>query len=351
MIEIIKNRARWNEELARVEQIDFYHTYDYHHISKNPGETPILIKYQEGDNALLLPLLIRDIDNSDYRDATSVYGYAGILEINLNDEFNKADFQKKLKAFFLENRIITIFSRLHPFMAYQEQLLDGMGTILTLGKVVYIDLSTTLENQRAQFNRRLKTYLNKARKTCSIVESDCKSDLDTFVYLYHENMRRVDAAQSYFFDRNYFHQLVNSKDFTTKLMLCIHNETQKIVGGALFIKKGDFVQFHLSGLDEAHFDLNAIKLTIDEMRIASSNKHFKYLNLGGGRGSDEDSLFAFKRSFSKQFKDFKIWKYVVDENIYRKLVEEHFNSPLEMVNATTSFFPAYRASKESMVNS
>ncbi len=345
MIEVIKDKQRWNDQLLLIKQLDVYHTYDYHHISKKPDESPILIKYTDGDNALALPLVLRPIENSDYMDATSVYGYVGILTLNLNEHFNKDAFHKELKAFFIEHKIVSVFSRFHPFLEDQDALLEGLGTIATRGKVVYIDLSDTLDNQRSMFNKRMKTYLNKSRKSCTVVESSSKNDLDFFIDLYHENMKRVDADKSYFFDSNYFHQLSASSEFTTKLMLCIHNETQAIIAGALFMEKGTMVQYHLSGLNEKHLDLNAIKFIIDEMRIKSTNQGLRYLNLGGGRGSDEDSLFTFKRSFSKHHKEFKIWKYIVDENAYRILVENQFQTPLETVIENTDFFPAYRSRK------
>lgn len=345
MIEIIKDKIRWNEQLSLIENLDVYHTYDYHHITKKPGEIPILIKYSVEDTSIVLPLLLRPIENSDYKDAVSVYGYAGILTLNLNEHFNKENFHKELNGFFKENKIVSVFSRFHPFLEHQESLLGGLGTITTRGRVVYIDLNDTLENQRSMFNRRMRTYLNKSRKSCTVVETKLKSDMDSFIDLYHENMKRVGADESYFFDRNYFHQLLTSDEFSTKLTLCIHNETQTVVGGAIFMKKGKFVQFHLSGLNEDYFELNAIKLIIDEMRINSTNQRFEYLNLGGGRGSTEDSLFKFKTSFSKSFKEFKIWKYIVDEKAYRMLVEKHLECPLEVVHKNTDFFPAYRSIK------
>lgn len=343
MIEIIKTKMQWDEQLLLIDHVDFYHTYDYHHLSKNDGELPILIKYTNGDNSLLLPLLLRNIENSNYKDAVSVYGYAGILTRNIDGNFKKENFHEELNAFFNENKIVSIFSRLHPYLECQESILKGLGTIKTLGKVVYIDLTDTLEDQRKLFNRRMKTYLNKSRKTCTIIESKLKEDIDSFINLYHENMKRVDADDHYFFNNDYFHQLITSKDFKTRLLLCIHNETQAIIGGALFIEKGTIVQYHLSGLSEEYFDLNAIKLIIDEMRIKVTNQGFEFLNLGGGRGSKEDSLFTFKSSFSKHFKEFKIWKYIVDEDAYKMLVNKHLEANSEIDIEDTNFFPAYRS--------
>lgn len=346
MIEVIRDKEGWNEQLSSIQHLDFYHTYDYHQLSKKVDELPILIKYTEGDTILILPLLLRSIENSDYKDAISVYGYAGILTLNIDHLFfNKEHFQKELNVFFNENKVVSVFSRLHPYLKYQESILDGLGTVTALGKVVYIDLQDTLENQKKMFNRRMKTYLNKSRKSCNVIESKREDHLDSFIHLYHENMKRVDADMSYFFDENYFRRLLSSTDFSAKLNLCIHNETKAIIAGALFIEKGNMVQYHLSGLNEDFYDLNPVKLIIDEVRIKSTKKQFEYLNLGGGRGSQEDSLFAFKTSFSKKFKEFKIWKYVVNESVYKMLVENHLevSSVNELENC--GFFPAYRSKR------
>jgi hypothetical protein len=85
-------------------------------------------------------------------------------------------------------------------------------------------------------------------------------------------------------------------------------------------------------------DLNPIKLIIDKERIKATEEGFKFFNLGGGRGSEEDSLFKFKSSFAKNFKEFKIWKHVVNKDIYQMLTEKHLGTEVE-----TDFFPAYRS--------
>ena len=73
------------------------------------------------------------------------------------------------------------------------------------------------------------------------------------------------------------------------------------------------------------------------MRIKATKEGFKYFNLGGGRGSSDDSLFRFKSGFSKDFKEFKVWKHIVDEYAYNILVERNLGA-----DYVTSFFPAYR---------
>lgn len=346
MIEVIKDKKVWKEQIALVSNSDFYHTYDYHQLSKSNDEYPILIKYGDGQTSLLIPLLLRDIDNSDYKDATSVYGYAGPLVQHIDENFNVDDFQDEFNQFLQKNNIVSVFSRLHPYIEHQESILKGLGTITALGNVVNIDLTDTIENQRAKFSRRLKTYLNKSRRSCTVIKGNIDEHLDDFIRLYHENMRRVDADDSYFFTNEYYRQILSSEDYESELSLCVHTESEEIIGAAMFMKKGDIVQYHLSGLSEEHFELNPIKLVIDEMRIKSTEEGYKYFNLGGGLGSNEDSLFRFKSSFSKDFKEFKIWKYIVNENAYKELVSQKLGNDHAPNIIEADYFPAYRAVKK-----
>ncbi|WP_178988842.1 peptidoglycan bridge formation glycyltransferase FemA/FemB family protein [Winogradskyella schleiferi] len=343
MIEVITDKKEWSEQLALAENLDLYHTFDYHHLSKTKDESAVLLKYTEGNTTLVLPLLLRPIKNSDYKDATSVYGYAGLLAINIGEQFKKDNFHKALNAYFNDNKIISVFSRLHPFIEHQEELHNGLGKIVSLGKVVYINLTDAIEVQRARYNRRLKTYINKARKLCTVFEGTVEEHLDTFINLYEDNMKRVDATEEYFFDKDYYHRLLSSTDFETQLILCRYNETQEIIAGALFMKTGNIVQYHLSGLSDDYFELNPIKLIIDEVRITSTNEGYKIFNLGGGLGSEEDSLFKFKSGFSKDFETFKIWKYIVDEDAYKTLTKNHLGTEIKTEDLNTGFFPAYRA--------
>ncbi|WP_369993551.1 GNAT family N-acetyltransferase [Winogradskyella sp.] len=344
MIEAIKDKKVWREQVALVANSDFYHTYDYHHLSKNEDEDPVLVKYSDEKTLLLIPLLVRDIPNSDYKDATSVYGYAGPIVQQIGEQFNVDNFQTEFNSFLNDNNIVSVFSRLHPFIEHQERILNGLGTITALGNVVYIDLTDTIENQRAKFNRRLKTYLNKSRRSCTVIEGNVEEHLDAFIKLYHQNMERVDADESYFFSEEYYRGILSSNDYESELSICIYNETQEIIGASMFMKKGDLVQYHLSGLSEEHFDLNPIKLILDEMRIKSTQEGYKCFNLGGGLGSNEDSLFRFKSSFSKDFKEFKIWKYIVNEDVYNNLVAQKLDANYgEDIMQKDNYFPAYRS--------
>ena len=335
MIKIITQKQEWHEFLTNVDSYDFYHTYEYHIISNKEDEKPVLITYKENDSIIGLPLLIRRVFNTNYFDATSVYGYVGPIH-NINSDFNNNNFSKELNQYFIDQNIISVFSRLNPFIKNQNIVLNNLGTLTQLSKVVYIDLKKSLEDQKSVFSKTTKRYINKTRKSCSVKIGNSKKDIATFIELYYENMDRVKAKKFYYFNETYFYNFFNSQDFKTDILFAIHDETNEVISAAMMIKTNDIIQYHISGTKNDYLGLTPIRILIDEMRIKGTEQNYKYFNLGGGLGSTEDSLFNFKASFSKNFKDFKIWKYIVNQEIYNDLILEN------KISSDTDFFPLYR---------
>jgi len=344
MIEIIKEKEKWDTILGTMDQYDFYHTYDYQHISKNIEEEPVLIHYTEGNRSIALPLLLRSIADTPYMDATSVYGYAGPLTCNIDNDFDNTNFKNQLLAFFKKNNLVAVFSRLHPYIPIQQLVLKNMGEVTVMGKIVNVDLTKNLESQKKEYQKRLRTYINKERNVYTIIGSKTESDVLKFIDLYYENMRRVNADSNYFFKKEYFFGLLKSEDFKTDLLLARCNDSNEIVGGAMFIKKNNIVQYHLSGAKEEYLNLNPIKVLIDEARINATNENYTYFNLGGGKGGKEDSLFRFKAGFSKDFWIFSVWKYIINKDAYDGLVQKTLiNVPKDLHKDYLAYFPHYRS--------
>ena len=335
MIETIKNKEQWDELINDVDSFDFYTTYEYHDLSKLEGETPIMIKYTQDDLVIGLPLLIRQIKNSNYKDATSVYGYAGPISKNVHANFDNQQFKNELHSYFMENGIISVFSRLNPYIDQQNTILNSIGHIQTKGEVVMIDLLESLELQRQQYQKRMKSQINRARGLCTIRKAKSKEDISLFMKLYYENMNRVDAKEYYYFDENYFQKFMQNTNGTIDILLATLNEDDTVISGAMFMKTKNIIQYHLSGTKSDYMDVGALKLIIDEMRIEGTNENYQLLNLGGGLNSTDDSLLRFKKSFSKITKDFSVWQYIVDVKVYDEL-SEPFKAQ------STEYFPKYR---------
>jgi len=337
MIKEITSKKDWNAVLDKMDTYDFYHTYDYHHISKNPHtETPILITYTNKDVLIALPLLLRPIENTNHYDFTSIYGYGGPIVKNIDIDFDAIHYQNELFNYFKQKQIVSVFSRLHPYIKEQDAVLSSLGNLTPLGKVVNIDVTLPLEESRRVYQKSLKTQVNKLRRTCTVRAAKSKDDVLEFVGIYHENMKRLNAEESYFYEPEYFLNFIEQTDFKTDILLVEEMKSGKIIAGSMFVKTNSMVQFHLSGTRTDSLHLRPSKLFLDEMRVQATKQSFKYFNLGGGFGSKEDSLFDFKSSYSKDFRIFKVWKLIVNQEVYDNLSTKN-DTP------NNDFFPLYRA--------
>ncbi|WP_140157760.1 GNAT family N-acetyltransferase [Arenibacter amylolyticus] len=343
-IEIVSEKENWDFLINSADAADIYHTYEYHQITKKPDEKPILLVYSENDMMIAIPLLLRNIPNSTYKDCTSVYGYGGPITKNIDEHIDLSNFTTRIQEFLFKNNIVSVFSRLNPFIPKQKFCLQGLGEIISLCQIVNIDISKSLENQKKEYNRRLRTHINKARRECYVKQAESKEDILQYIKLYYQNMKRVNAKQEYFFSEDYFFKLLNAKHFTTRVLLAIEKGTQKIIAGAMFFETNQTVHYHLSGSDANYLHLYPIKLLIDEMREVATEQDCIYYNLGGGVGYKEDSLFNFKSAYSKDFKPFSLWRYIVNHKVYNELAskKEERNGEQPQEKGTT-FFPAYRS--------
>ena len=334
--EIITTRSKWNNLLKVIGSYDFYHTYDYHFIERPIGGSPVIIKYVENQIIIAIPLIIRKISGTNYHDATSVYGYGGPISKNIPLDYDNTLFIEKLQTFFEKNKIISVFSRLHPYFNKQDIILKNYGDIIKTGKVVNINLNLNLDLQNKNYHKRLRTYVNMARRNCIVKKLETKKELREFIGIYHETLARVNANNYFYFDEDYFNELLNNNNYLAEILVVKYKETGETIAGSLFITTNKIVQYHLSGTRAEFSHLAPTKLMIDEMRILATNRGTKFFNLGGGLGGKtQDSLFKFKSAFSKDFRDFSLWKLIVDKEIYDELAYKHRY-------VETSFFPKYR---------
>lgn len=333
--EIIENNSpKWTEIIKQASVYDFHHTAYFHKIdTTDPSK---LLFFSDKENFIALPVVIRPIENTDFFDITSVYGYAGPIYW-----FNKDYQQENLLNFFkLEfinfcknHNIVSVFSRLHPLIE-QKDIIEGLGEIVDLNKTISVDLTLSADEQRKEYRKSLKSELNQIRrKDIYVKEADAQNEIDQFIAIYYETMDRVNATSNYYFSKEYFYDFLDNADFKSKLLIAVKDE--KVIAGAIFTLTDKIMQYHLAGTTEEFIRETPMKLILDEARLLGNQTTAKSLHLGGGvGGSDEDSLFRFKSGFSKDFKQFSVWKYIVNPEVYNQLSKE---------KAQTPYFPLYRS--------
>jgi hypothetical protein len=342
----------WLSVLRQSFQHDSYHLPSYQILAEKRGEGQgHLFVYSKGPDLIALPLLLRPLElvpgleqiGAGWWDATSVYGYAGPVVSHTDFPASALkDFQAALREALQERRIVTVFSRLHPLIP-QRGLLSGLGECKSMGQTVSIDLTLPIDVQRARYRKDHKYGINKLKRlgvTC--LNDQDKSYLNEFIDIYHETMCRVNAADNYFFDRMYFERLISAPGLDVQLFICLL-ENEAICGG-LFMLCDGIVQFHLSGTRTEFRKLAPTKLLIDTVRLWANEHKLQVFHLGGGVGSQEDSLFRFKAGFSDQRQEFAVWCWVLLPDIYDQLCQEkaQWNIRNGLKTASSEYFPAYR---------
>lgn len=328
----------WSQILQKSDTYDFYHTAFYHSLDEE-GEGFMLYATNEKD-FIALPLIIRKINRTIYSDATSVYGYCGPIaskDIKRIDNKLIEFIQAEIIKYFEANNIIAAFSRLHPLIN-QSALFKDFGEIVELNKTVSIDLTLPVDIQRRAYRKSLRSDINQLRKRKGYTShiADSKEEIDEFIDIYYETMDRVEATPNYYFSREYFYEFLDNNEFSNRLILAIKDDI--ITAGAIFTITGNIMQYHLAGTRSKYNRDTPMKLILDEARLLGTELVLKDLHLGGGvGGQDNDSLFHFKSGYSKNFKQFSIWKKIFNQEMYDELVKEK-----GLENSDSGFFPLYR---------
>lgn len=333
---IDKNDKNWTEIVKNASIYDFHHTSYFHKIDTDFDAK--LLYFSKGKSYIAIPIVIRPIENSPYFDITSVYGYSGPIyyfEEGFEQKILIEYFQQQFKLFCIKEKIISVFSRLHPLID-QFKILDGLGEVVALNKTVSIDLTINPDDQRKVYRKSLKSELNQLRKKEIIVhQTKNEADIDAFIAIYYETMDRVNAGSNYYFTKEYFYNFINNDAFQAKLLVAKKDE--KVIAGAIFTLTDKIMQYHLAGTTEEYIRDTPMKLILDEARLIGNCTSAENLHLGGGvGGSDEDSLFKFKSGFSKDFKQFSVWKFIVDQKLYDQIVIS------KSITQDSGFFPLYR---------
>jgi len=344
----------WKECLSRCGDFDVYHLPEYHLLAKSLGEgEPYLFFFEFDGDCAAFPFLLRPLSTVDglesleHNDATAVYGYPGVvtsvLQENLNSGGFKKQFQDGLKKALRGLSVVSLFTRTNPLLP-TNWLFDGIAEVLPKSTSVAIDLQKSEVDQKKEITKGHKYDIRKALREGVVVEEDFDFKyIDDFVSIYNETMDRVGSTGYYYFPKDYYLNLKDSLGGNVKLF-CAWLDGH-IISSSMFFFSNGIVQYHLSGTITEHLRHNGAKVILDHVRTWAGECGYKWLNLGGGVGSSEDSLFRFKAGFSKSRHTFEIVRMIVDPLEYDNAVRlrREWTDHTGLHPRETSFFPEYRA--------
>ena len=330
--------AEWKDALQHAAH-DMYHVPDYVVLdARLYGGTPTAFWYTERGRHLLMPLIVRDVPDSDRRDALSPYGYPGPASDAGSDDTGFWDRAcAELVRALREQRIVTAFVRLHPLLDTPVPVLSRFGTVVRHGETVSMDLTVDVEEMWRQTRSDHRNHINRARRAGTRVVFDDWSRLGEWVDVYHDNMRRVGAASYYFFTREHLTEL--HERVGDRMHLAVAIEGDEVVGGNTFFTYDGIATGYVSSTRRAR-NRYADELLYDEVRRWCKNRGDRIFHLGGGKGGSDDSLFSYKAGFSPGRHPFHTWRVVTDDAAYAGLVRDR--NPQADPADRTATFPSYR---------
>jgi len=294
---------------------DVYYNDDYIALYLKDDKKLFNFEYRENDNFFINKTIKRPIKkignievNDKFFDLETAYGYGGFYT-NCDDKLFLQNAMTEYVKKCQDEKIVAEFIRFHPFNEFPINNANFLDFNINDRDVVIKNLSGDI----------LSSYTSKVRN--SVKRADEKilfqksENITKFIELYNATMLKNNAGDFYFFDEDYYRNLINLED--VKLYEIIFED--EIIAMGFFMLSGNIGHYHLSANTPLSYKLNSNYALLHNIFKISQELGIQYFMLGGGTTSNvDDPLLKFKKKFSKETKPFYISGKIYNEELYNK---------------------------------
>lgn len=346
----IDEAEKWDGIVKSFKNHDVYYLSGYAKAFQIHGDgKPILFYYEDYDIKALNVVMKRDIEKDKYFngkipkdtyfDITTPYGYGGFLIDGkvTGNSLKRLDYE--YSSFCKNNGIISEFVRLHPVVKNVE-ILSSIYEVSYLGRTITMELNSHCQiwNELTSKNRNVirkaikygvEIYWGRDPKLC-----------DIFMPLYNETMDKDEARSYYYFKNDFYNSILIDLKYNAIIFYALYEE--RIIAMSIILLSNQQMHYHFSASDKEYKHLAPTNLLLYEAACWGCENGYKTFHLGGGLGSQEDSLFKFKSAFNKNSNSiFAIGRKIFDEEKYQELVDIRLAEAA--LDKNSRFFPEYRA--------
>lgn len=316
----IKIVEHWDEVLDTFQLVerDIYFREEYVRLYETETEKAVCCMVNEEEQTMLFPYLSRTFEyyGLALHDFETAYGYGGPIWHQADEKFKSAALLMMVEELKRQNYVAG-FVRFHPLLANYESF--SVGRLIEDRKTVAIDLSIE-ENEiwMQEIHTKNRNVIKKGEKSglTFVVDNDFKY-LQEFIRLYDATMDKLDAADFYYFKKQYYAEFVNTLP-NSFLGVVLYED--RVVSAAIFMYEGEYGHYHLSGSDVTALKLSPNNFMLWQAALELKRRGVKVLHLGGGTTSaEDDSLFCFKSRFSKHTYQFCLGKLIFNEQLYHDI--------------------------------
>lgn len=297
---------------------DIYYNPKYISLYIQPDSSLFEFSYKEDDQFFIQRSIkkpITQIGNvkvkKQFFDLETAYGYGGIYTNSHSKSFLEnaiIAYEKKCK----EENVIAEFFRFHPFNFFPQEHNEYFDLNIYDRDIVIVDLSQDI---LASYRSKVRNIVNKSINSTKFKES---KNIDKFIEIYISTMKKNNAENFYYFDKEYFQKLL----LIENVKLYELTSDNKTIAMGFFIFSENLVHYHLSANTPLSYKLNGNYALLHNIFLQAQKEGKKYCILGGGTtNSQDDSLFKFKKKFSSLTKPFYISGKIYDKKVYNEYVK------------------------------
>ncbi len=298
------------------------------------------------EELIVSPLLLRPVSKLPFApnrqeerwDAVSPE-YTGPIALRVASHTAAREFQKCFAEFCTRERIITLFTHLHPWN-WSPGLLE-MDHVFLDREIVYVNL-TLSEDQIWQecLTKICRKNVKKAhRETVRVFQAETSGDVREFHRVYLETIKRKQLSANYYYSPEYFMEFFQTMPEASRFTLAEYNG--QIVAGQLCLYDDIDAYAYRGGMDYTFQSVCPVNALYYEAILWAKSQGKKRLVLGGGVRPN-DGIFRFKADFSPLRANFYVYKQVYNSDKYDALCRDWSAYYGCSINVE-SYFPVYRS--------
>ena len=338
----LTQQEQWDTIVRSFNDYDVYWLSGYVKAFQIHGDgDPLLFYYNDGTTKGINVVMKRDISRDErltgrikeglYFDFATPYGYGGwIIEGNESERlFNT------YKSWVDAHGIISEFVRFHPLIKNHE-FASSFYEIVQLGEVIHMDLKSEEDIWNNLISKNRNAIRKAIKNGIKIYNGRFPDIFDKFQKIYNDTMDKDNAEDYYYFDSVFYESILDDLPFNSQIFWA--EKEGEIISASIVLETNGRMNYHLSGSNREFNSIAPTNLLLYKAALWGCANGYKSFYLGGGVGSEEDSLFKFKKSFYKGvLNHFYIGKKIYNHEKYDILV-----SCRDCIERP-SFFPKYRA--------
>ncbi|RKG92500.1 GNAT family N-acetyltransferase [Corallococcus terminator] len=288
-----------------------------HHLRAERVTHTLVLRGHAG-GVLHLPLIVRPIEGTPYRDGISPYGFPGGSLDGLCEV-------PKLDVDWRSTELVSIFVR------DRVQGPPCFAEPTARNEVFFVDPKLPLDikemHRRHQRRNDRLGFVSTVRPAREVSWEERQG----FLEVYRQTMVRDRACVRYFFSNEYFEEVFASP---VVWLATTRAPDGQVASSALVVRSDGLLHYYLGGTADAHLARSPAKNVFGAMIDLSRDLGLP-LHLGGGL-QHGDGLADFKRGFANASARVHTHEIVCEPGVYARLTEGQ---------PSGSFFPAYRASR------